>query len=66
MKTKDLEKLKSMSKEELLEDLKSNRENLWQLKLGLNSGKVKNVREIRQLKQAVAIINTLLRQQNIK
>ncbi len=62
MKTKDLEKLKSKTSEELTADLKNSKENLWTLKAGLQSGKVKNVRELRQVKKTIAIINTLLRQ----
>lgn len=60
MKSKELEKLKSKNAEELKEDLKNYRDRLWQLSVDLRSGKVKNVREIRQSKKVIAVINTLL------
>jgi ribosomal protein L29 len=60
MKTKELEKLKSKNQEELKEDLKNYQDRLWQLLVDLRSGKVKNVREIRQIKKVIAVINTLL------
>lgn len=47
---------------ELTEDLKNSKEQLWKLRVDLRSGKVKNVREIRKIKQTVAIINTILNQ----
>lgn len=61
MKRKELEKLKSKNSAELNEDLKNHRERLWQLSLDLRSGKVKNVREIRQIKKTIAVINTFLK-----
>lgn len=60
MKSKELEKLKSKNAEELKEDLKNYRDRLWQLSVDLRSGKVKNVREIRQSKKVIAVINTFL------
>lgn len=61
MKKKELEKLKSKTKEELLEELKNNKERLWALGVDLRSGKVKNVREVRKLKRTIATTLTLLK-----
>ena len=63
MKKKDLEQLKSKAVNELTDDLKTHKERLWQLKVDLQAGKVKNVRELRQIKKTIAVINTVL---NIK
>ncbi|TSC96702.1 MAG: 50S ribosomal protein L29 [Parcubacteria group bacterium Athens0714_26] len=60
MKRKDLEQLKNKPKQELQHDLSKNHEKLWNLKIDLAAGKVKNVREIRQLKRTIAKINTFL------
>jgi len=60
MKSKELEKLKSKNQDELKEDLGNHRERLWQLSVDLRAGKVKNVREIRQIKKTIAVINTLV------
>ena len=60
MKSKELEKLKSKNQGELKEDLGNHRERLWQLSVDLRAGKVKNVREIRQIKKTIAVINTLV------
>lgn len=43
--------------------LQDNREKLRQLKFDLASGKVKNVREIRQIKKDIARILTLSKKQ---
>lgn len=61
MKKKELEKLRSKTKEELTEDMQNYKERLWNLQVDLRSGKVKNVREIRQLKRTIAAIYTLLK-----
>jgi len=57
--------LRQKSKTELERMLKENRERLRQLRFDLASGKVKNVREIRNLKKEIARILTLLRKEII-
>jgi len=60
MKRDQLKKLREKSVEELKKELQLSKDNLWQLKLDLASGKVKNVREIRSFRKAIAVINTIL------
>ena len=60
MKYKALEALKNKSHEDLSKDLKESREKLQGLKFELWGGKVKNVREIREVKKRIARINTFL------
>ena len=62
MKKKELEKLKTKPKAELLEDLKNSRDRLWGLEVDLKSGKVKNVREIRKLRRTIATTHTILKE----
>lgn len=57
MKAKEL---KQKSKDELQKLLQNLREKLRQLRFDLVSGKVKNVREIRQIKKDIARILTIL------
>lgn len=64
MKSDQLEKLRGKNEAELKEDLKSNQDKLWQLRLDLKRGKVKNVRQIHQLKKAIAVVNTLLKEKS--
>ncbi|MEK7071801.1 MAG: 50S ribosomal protein L29 [Patescibacteria group bacterium] len=47
--------------EEILKTLQEKREKLRQLRFDLSAGKVKNVREIRQIKKDVARILTSLK-----
>ncbi len=61
MKTQEL---RQKSSGELHKLLQAKRERLRQLKFDLASGKVKNVREIRQIKKDIAKILTLLCQKN--
>lgn len=61
MKRKDIEQLKIKVKEELQSDLKKDLDRLWNLKNDLAAGKVKNVREIRDLKRTIARIHTILK-----
>lgn len=56
-----VQELKQKPKEELQKLLIDNRERLRQLKFDLASGKVKNVREIRQIKKDIARILTCLK-----
>lgn len=53
---------RQQSKIELNKILKDNREKLRELRFNLVSGKVKNVRQIRQIKKDIARILTLLKQ----
>jgi len=53
--------LKQKPKEELEKILQGSREKLQQLRFDLSAGKVKNVREIRQIKKDIARILTLLK-----
>lgn len=52
--------LKQKSKEELQKQLQESRDKLRQLRFDLSAGKVKNVREIRQIRRINAQILTLL------
>ena len=52
--------LRQKSKSELQKLLQDNRTRLGQLRFDLAAGKVKNVREIRQIKKDIARILTLL------
>jgi len=56
-----LSELRQKSKSELQKLLLDNRERLRQLRFDLAAGKVKNVREIRQIKKDIARILTLLK-----
>ncbi len=56
-----LVELKQKNKEELKKLLQEDRERLRQLRFDLSAGKVKNVREIRNLKKEIARILTLLK-----
>ncbi|MBZ9573032.1 50S ribosomal protein L29 [Patescibacteria group bacterium] len=58
MKTQEL---RQKSQVELQKILTENREKLRQLRFDLDSGKVKNVREIRKIKKEVARILTLIK-----
>ncbi|OHA67437.1 MAG: 50S ribosomal protein L29 [Candidatus Wildermuthbacteria bacterium RIFCSPHIGHO2_02_FULL_47_12] len=51
--------LRQKSKKELQELLEGQKETLRQLRFDLASGKVKNVRQIRQLRKTIAQILTL-------
>ena len=57
MKTTEI---RQKSKKDLERILQENREKLRQLRFNLASGKVKNVREIRQIKKDIARILTIL------
>jgi ribosomal protein L29 len=56
--------LRQKSKGELQELLKNQRETLRQLRFSLAAGKVKNVRQIRQLKKTIAQILTICPKDN--
>lgn len=57
MKTKEIKQKSKKELQKLLEDL---REKLRQLRFDLTSGKIKNVRAIRQTKKDIARILTIL------
>lgn len=54
--------LRQKSQAELEKNLEDNRERLRQLRFDLAAGKVKNVREIREIKKDIARILTLLKE----
>jgi len=56
-----INELKQKSKEEIKKTLEDDREKLRQLRFDLSAGKVKNVREIRNIKKEIARILTLLK-----
>ena len=58
----EIKELRQKSKKELQKMLIDQREHFRNLKFDLASGKVKNVREIRELKKEIARILTLLKQ----
>lgn len=58
MKTQEL---KQKSQKELQKLLQDKREKLRELRFALASGKVKNVREIRQIKKDIARILTIMK-----
>jgi len=60
MKRREFEQLKNKPENELLIQLNSLKDNLWDLKKDLVAGKVKNVRQIRVIKKDIARIMTLL------
>ncbi|MFH1036879.1 MAG: 50S ribosomal protein L29 [Patescibacteria group bacterium] len=60
-----ISELRQKSKDELKKISDDSREKLRQLRFDLASGKVKNVREIRQIKKDIARIMTLFKQ-NLK
>lgn len=63
MKKKDWKQLKSKSGADLQKQLSEDRDKLWQLKVDLAAGKVKNVREIRATRKNVARVLTLIKQE---
>lgn len=63
MKKKDWKQLKSKSGVDLQKQLVEDRDKLWQLKVDLAAGKVKNVREIRAIRKNVARVLTLIKQE---
>ncbi len=55
----EIKELKQLSKEELKKKMEDAREKLRQMRFDLQAGKVKDVREIRQVKKDIARILTL-------
>lgn len=65
---KNQEKIKDfsrMQKEELERILRDKKEKLRELRFNLVAGKVKNVREVREMKKDIARILTLLKQKEL-
>jgi len=60
-----LRELKHLPDLELKKSLENSREKLRSLRFDLASGKVKNVREIREIKKTIARILTLLKERKI-
>lgn len=56
-----INELRQKSKSELQKFLAESREKLRQLRFDLESGKVKNVREIRKIKKEIARILTIMK-----
>lgn len=62
MKKRLIEELKNKSVEELKRSANESYEKLRKLKFDLSSGKVKNIKEIRETKKTIARISTFLGQ----
>lgn len=62
MKQKEFEQLKMKPVEELKKDLTDYKDKLWNLKIDLAAGKIKNVKEIKKTKRNIARALTLLNQ----
>ena len=56
-----IKELKQLSREELKKKMADAREKLRQMRFDLQAGKVKDVREIRQVKKDIARILTIMR-----
>jgi len=57
----EIKELKQLSKEDLKKKMEDAREKLRQMRFDLQAGKVKDVREIRQVKKDIARMMTLLK-----
>lgn len=57
---KEMQQLQSQPEGELRKSLLEHRDRLWNLKADLAAGKVKNVKEIKKVKRAIARILTIL------
>jgi len=66
MKKKELQQLKNKPLPDLQKKLKESRDRLWQLKIDLVAGKVKNVREIRSIRKNIARILTFINEHGRK
>ncbi|MDO8466689.1 MAG: 50S ribosomal protein L29 [bacterium] len=64
MKKKEIQQLKTKPVEELKKMLSEQTENLWTLKQSLLNGKVKNVKEMRDVKKGIARLMTFVKQNN--
>jgi len=59
-KQEKIKEFKRMGRNQLLKVLADDREKLRQFRFDLSAGKVKNVREIREVKKDIARIKTLI------
>jgi ribosomal protein L29 len=62
MRKKEWEQFKTKPEADLLKTLNEYRDKLWSLKVDLVRGKVKNVKEIKDLKRGIARVLTLIKQ----
>jgi len=60
MKTKEMEQLKNKPDAELINEIKKSKDKLWELQVDLRAGKLKNVKEITNIKKLIARTNTIL------
>lgn len=60
MKKKDFQQIKNKPIEELQKSLIEYYERLRKLKFDLANGKVKNIREIKDIKKTIARLNTIM------
>ena len=61
MKKEELKKIREKNVTDLAKESQTSKERLWQLRMDLASGKIKNVSEIRKLRKRIAIINTIIK-----
>lgn len=62
MKKEQMQKLRTKNKEDLAQELKSNQDKLWQLKIDVANGKVKKVSDIKKIKKNNAVISTIIKE----
>lgn len=61
-----MSKIKNLSKKELEKLLEEKRNKLYQVRFDISQKKIKNVREIREIKKDIARINTLISEDKLK
>lgn len=61
-----MSKIKNLSKKELEKLLEEKRNKLYQFRFDISQKKIKNVREIREIKKDIARINTLISEEKLK
>lgn len=64
MKKKEFEQLKIKPVDELKKNIVEFKDKLWQLKVDLAAGKVKNVKEIKNIKRSIAQTLTVMNQES--
>ena len=64
MKKDTMQKLREKNDVDLLKDLQNDKDKLWQLRVDLVSGKVKNISEIQKLRKNIAVTNTILKEKS--
>ncbi len=60
MDKKQFKEIKNKSLSDLQKEMQALRDGLWQLKVDLNNGKVKNVREVRSIRKDIARVLTVI------